>query len=436
MRLIAALTLSAVWMVAAEKKAPKNEAALFDASKIWTVDLKFSAEEWAAMEPKGGPQMGGPGGMRGPGMMRGPGGFGPSMMVMPAFLKGDQDGDGKLSQEEFRALGEKWFSGWDPEKTGKVTEAQVRKGLGSLMPMPGGMPGRGPGGPGGMLGPEGGRNGASAMAGIDFKYVHASIDFNGKAFQDVAVRYKGNSTFMMSRGALKRSLKVDLNKYVKGQKIAGVTTLNLHSNVNDASWMNEPLSYRLFRDGAVPGPRTSYARVYLTVAGKYEKQYLGLYSLVEDVTEEAVGDAIFKPSTRNLFGYLGDDWKKYKQMYDPKTELTAAHKQRVIDFAKLVTSGSDSEFEAQVGSYLEMDEVARYLAINVWLANMDSILAMGQNFYLSLSAKTNRFRILPWDLDLSFGGMGGGTELSIEHPWRGENRFLERLFAVGAFKKA
>ena len=42
---------------------------------------------------------------------------------------------------------------------------------------------------------------------------------------------------------------------------------------------------------------------------------------------------------------------------------------------------------------------------------------------------------MPWDLDLSFGGMGGGTELSIEHPWRGQNRFLERLFKVDAFKK-
>ena len=74
----------------------------------------------------------------------------------------------------------------------------------------------------------------SAMMGIDFEYVHAAIDFNGTAFQDVAVRYKGNSTFMKSRESLKRSLKIDLNKYVKGQKIAGVSKLNLHSNVTDA----------------------------------------------------------------------------------------------------------------------------------------------------------------------------------------------------------
>jgi len=293
----------------------------------------------------------------------------------------------------------------------------------------------------GMQGQDG-RNGMSAMMGLEFNYVHAAIDFNGTVLKDVGVRYKGNSTYMQSRDSLKRSLKLEFNKYVKGQKLAGVTKLNLHSNVTDSAWMNEPLSYRLFRDGTIPAPRTSWARVYLTVAGKYDKQYVGLYSVVEDVDNNFAQErfstregAIFKPSTQSLFTYLGDDWAKYNQIYDPKTDLTVSQKQRVIDFAKLVTSGSDTEFASQLPSYIDLDEFARYLSINVWLVNMDSILAMGQNYYLYLNPATNRFAIIPWDLDLSFGGMGGGTELSIEHPWRGQNRFLDRLFKVDAFKK-
>ena len=96
------------------------------------------------------------------------------------------------------------------------------------------------------------------MMGIDFEYVHADLEFEGKPFPDVAVRLKGNGTFLESRTSLKRSLKVDLNKHAKGQKIAGVTTLNLHSNVTDAGMMNEVLSYRLYREAGVrpPGPPT------------------------------------------------------------------------------------------------------------------------------------------------------------------------------------
>ena len=376
--------------------------------------------------------------------MRGPGGrgaFSPAMMMTPAFLKGDNNGDGKLSREEFRTLGEDWFTAWDKAKQGRLTADELRAGIGAgMQPAAGGPgPGRGPGM--GMQGQDG-RNGMSAMMGLEFNYVHAAIDFNGTVLKDVGVRYKGNSTYMQSREALKRSMKLEFNKYVKGQKIAGITKLNLHSNVTDSAWMNEPLSYRLFRDGNIPAPRTSWARVYLTVAGKYDKQYVGLYSVVEDVDNNFAQErfstregAIFKPSTQSLFSYLGDDWAKYNQIYDPKTDLTAPQKQRVIDFAKLVTSGSDAEFAAQLASYIDLDEFARYLSINVWLVNMDSILAMGQNYYLYLNPATNRFGIIPWDLDLSFGGMGGGTELSIEHPWRGQNRFLDRLFKVDAFKK-
>ena len=450
------LAAGSFWIFAADSKVPAKPAELLDASKIWSIHLTFTQQQWDAMEPKGGGGFGGRGGPGGRGGMRmgGPGEL-PAMIATPAFMKGDKDADGKLSREEFVGLGNSWFKAWDKQNEGKLSNAQLTAGVradfatGGFPGMPG-MPGPGgPGGPGGggpgrgMQGQDGKRNGASAMSGIDFEYVHAAIDFNGATFKDVAVRYKGNSTFMMSRDSLKRSMKVELNKYVKGQKIGGVTKLNLHSNVTDAAWMNEPLSYRLFRDGKVPAPRTSYARVYLTIPGKYDNQYVGLYSVVEDVdsnfAEERFGTregAIFKPSTQSLFTYLGDDWAKYKQIYDAKTELTAAQKQRVLDFAKLVTSGSDADFTERLATFIDVDEFARYMAINVWLANMDSILAMGQNFYLYLDSATNKFQIMPWDLDLSFGGMGGGSDLSVEHPWRGQNRFLERLFAADSFKKA
>ena len=137
------------------------------------------------------------------------------------------------------------------------------------------------------------------------KYVHADLEFQGKPFKDVAVRYKGNSTCMMA-GPLKRSLKVDLNDFVKGQKLAGLTKLNFADNVSDPSWMNESVALRRFRDAGVPAPRTTYARVFVTVPGKHDKQHFGLYCMVENVddnfTSERFGSkkgALFKPGTRS-----------------------------------------------------------------------------------------------------------------------------------------
>src|SRR5208337_4062117 len=107
--------------------------------------------------------------------------------------------------------------------------------------------------------------------------------FEGQWFKNVGVRYKGNGTFMESRGSLKRSLKVDLGKYVNNPRLGGARILNFHNNVTDASWMNEVLSYRLYRDAGIPAPRTAYARVFVTVPGKHERKYFGLYSMTEAV---------------------------------------------------------------------------------------------------------------------------------------------------------
>lgn len=410
---------------------------LFQTSKVWTVHLTFTAQQWGAMEPKGGEVPGMPGGPPG----GGPGGPGPAIFVAPAFLKGDTNHDGRLSQQEFAALGASWFSQWDRQKLGRLSAEQLRAGINSTFPEPE-FGGPGPGGAPPMTSAK--RNGISAASGVDFEYVHADLDFDGTLLRNIAVRYKGNNTYMQSRNSIKRPLKLDLNKYLKGQKLAGLTKLNLHNNVTDASWMNEPLSYRLFRDAGVPAPRTAYARVFITVPGKYDRKYFGLYSLVEDIDGKFAADrfdtsagANFKPVTRELFAYLGEDWAKYERIYDPKTELTAKQQLRVIEFTKLVASASDSDFASALPNFLDLDEFARFMAVTVLLCNNDSILSMGQNFYVYLHPATNRFLFLPWDLDHSFGQFPmGGSDLSIQKPWQGQNRFLERVFAVPAFKSA
>ena len=429
---------------------------LFRLTNIVTVHLRLTPEQWEAMEPKGGGGFFGGGGFRGgPRGPGGPGGGGPgpAMFLAPAFLEqGDLDSDGKLSRAEFRGLGEKWFTAWDQKHIGRLNGETLRAGLSTTfvprgMGRPGGGGGFGGGGPP-LQGAEGKRNGLASASGVEFNYVHADLEIDGQSFRDVGVRYKGNGTFMQSRDSLNRSFKMHLNEFVKGRKLAGVSTLNLHNNITDASWMNEPLAHRLFRDAGVPAPRTTYARVFVTVTGNYERRYLGLYSVVENLDKSFAGarfgtkrGAIFKPVTRSLFEYRGDDWAKYEQTYDPKTSLTPEQKQRVLDFARLVSQADDAAFDARLGEFLDLDEFARFLAVTVWTSSLDSLLTLGQNYLVYLHPGTQRFSFWPWDLDHAFGQFPLiGTreqreQLSLQKPWQGENRFLERVFKVDAFKK-
>ena len=442
--------------VAAAKKDSLKPDELFSLTNVYTAHFHFTAEQWDAMEPEGGANMfglmregsrrgGPPNG--GPGNRRGPA-FGPGMFLSPAVMgAGDADKNGKLTSKEFETLSEQWFKTWDKEKTGKLDAETMREGMNASLAGPGG-------GVGGMpriqlQGASGKRNGLASAMGVEFDYVKADLEFADRKFTNVAVRYKGNGTWMMSQASIKRSMKVDLNEFVKGQKIAGISKLNFHNAVTDASWMNEVLSHALYREIGVPAPRTAYARVYVTVPGKHDKKYLGLYSLVENIddnfTDERFGTskgALFKPVTPELFADLGDDWSKYKQTYDPKNDPSSAQTQRIIEFAKVVSHANDKEFQNKVGEYLDLEQFAKFMAGTVWLSTLDSILAIGQNYYLYLEPKTRKFQFFPWDLDHSFGQfflIGDQTQrntLSIEKPWRGENRFLERVFKNDEFQKA
>ena len=297
-----------------------------------------------------------------------------------------------------------------------------------------------------LQGAEGKRNGLSASRGIEFPWVHAAASIDGRTVDDIGVRFKGNGTFMLGQDVNKISMKLAFNEFVKGRTLGTLKTVNLHSNVTDGSYSNEVLAFRLFRAAGVPAPRTSFAPVHLTVTGRSANSYYGLFTLVENPDEPFVAarglpdtGAIFKPVTSSLFADLGKDWRRYNQTYDPKTPLTPAQQQRVMDLAAIVTRANDVEFAAKAQEYLDLDNAARFLAVTVWLSDMDGILGSGQNYYLYLDPRTNRFSFMAWDHDHSFGQFFSRTQrererLSIDHPWSGNNRFLDRLYKLPAFK--
>ena len=299
-----------------------------------------------------------------------------------------------------------------------------------------------------LQGAPGNRNGWGAANGVEFHYVHADLEFADRQFHDVGVRFKGNGTYLDARGTDKFPFKVDLNKYVKGQKLAGLETLNFHNNITDAGWMNEVLAYRLYRDAGVPAPRSSYLRMYVTVAGQFSHKYLGLYTLAENVDENffqartgSGAGMLLKPVSVNPFKDLGNDWKAYVQTYDPKSDLTDAEQRRVIEFCRLVTHASDAEFATRIGSYIDLEAFARYYAVLVWINNIDSLLDRGQNFYLHEHPVTHTFTFVPWDQDHSFGGFAQVERRqyetgSIYKPWSDNIRFLARMYAVPAFRNA
>ena len=73
--------------------------------------------------------------------------------------------------------------------------------------------------------------------------------------------------------------------------------------------------------------------------------------------------------------------------------------------------------------------------------NLDTLLAMPQNYYLYLHPKTGKFIFFPWDLDICFAGwpLGGPPakqmNLSLIHPHSSdEHKLIDRLFGIESIK--
>ena len=296
--------------------------------------------------------------------------------------------------------------------------------------------------------PKAQRSGLAGVLGLDFNWVHADLELGGRQFTNVASRFKGNGTYLTSLYGSKRPFKVSLNRYTKGQKLAGIDELNFHNLIDDYSSMSDALAYEFFREAGVPAPRTAYAYLSISVDHQWQHRPLGLYLMAEAVNGAFLAERfgaknipLFKPVTLELFSDLGTNWAAYADIYDLKTKATPEQLRRLIDFAHLLSHASDAEFAERLGTFLDLDEFARFLAVEVLLATYDSLFTNGQNFYLYLDPKSGKLGFIPWDLDLAWGGfflLGNTKErerASIWHPWVGENRFLQRVMAVEEFRK-
>lgn len=365
---------------------------VFGLTKLWKIHVQLTQENWDKMQPQGGGfPMFGPPGMQ-------PGGMQPGMQrqgMPPGSQRGPAGGAGGGS-------------------------------VGGARPQPMARPG---------------------SFGFEFDYAVADIEIGDEQFKNVGLRFKGNGTYMMSASSRKRPMKIDFNRNEEKQKFHGLQQLNLHNDVMDPTHLKSALSYSAFSNVGIPSPRTAFAEVTLTIDGVCDREFLGLYTMVEEIDKSFLRrhyandkGMLLKPEGTQGLEYKGEDWKDYA-WYEPKSKPTDAQSKRLIEITRLIAQADDAAFRQQIESMLNVEQFAKFLAANTMLANMDSFLSQVHNYLVYLPTDTNKFEFLPWDMDLSFGAffLAGSVEqlqdLSITHPHVGQNRLIERLMEWDKFQR-
>lgn len=119
--------------------------------------------------------------------------------------------------------------------------------------------------------------------------------------------------------------------------------------------------------------------------------------------------------------YTDDDLDSYSAIWDGAVGDTGdKDHRRVVTALKTIAEGTDLE------TYLDVDDVLRYLAVHIFSVNDDSLSgSMAHNYYLYESG--GRLTILPWDYNLAFGGMSGGDATSVV------NSAIDDAFTITSF---
>ena len=100
--------------------------------------------------------------------------------------------------------------------------------------------------------------------------------------------------------------------------------------------------------------------------------------------------------------YVDDDADSYSTIWDGADgKVTDSDKERVVTAIKNINEGTN------LTTYLDVDNILKYMAVHEFVVNLDSLSGnMAHNYYLY--ENDGQLNIIPWDYNLSFGGMMNG----------------------------
>lgn len=290
---------------------------------------------------------------------------------------------------------------------------------------------------------------AGAMA---EEYYSCDVVINGLVVKNVGIRPKGNtslSAIAVDPDTDRFSLKLEFDHYVEGQTCLGLDKLVLNNNYADATNMKEAIVYDMYQYLGADASLYNYAEI--SVNGTYWGVYLALEAVEDSFLLRNYGvesGNLYKPEGMGMGGggdaggpgfsdfesgpgdgdgleqretggfpggqrfsmgsggadlnYTDDELDSYSVIWDGAvTDSGKKDYRRVVSALRDINEGTNLE------ECLDIDNVLKYMAVHTFSVNMDSLSgSMAHNYYLY--EHEGELNVIPWDYNLSFGGMGMG----------------------------
>jgi hypothetical protein len=249
-------------------------------------------------------------------------------------------------------------------------------------------------------------------------YYPADVAWDGHVLRNIGIRSRGFG----SRDYRKPGLKLDFNRYVSGQELAGLKGVALDNFRQDPAMLKETVSMRLFAKMGVPTPRAVHARVYIN------DEYLGLFAAIELVDKTFLRSTLgedegylydFEWDWEYRLTWLGGDPRAYASMFKAETHETQPPERQfgtLVEMINAVNRSSRDDWPRALARYFEVEHLMAYVAVESFLADHDGLAGDWgiNNFYLYRYADSERFRFIPWDKDVNFREPGREVEAGFD----------------------
>lgn len=282
----------------------------------------------------------------------------------------------------------------------------------------------------------------------DKEWIEATVTIDGSTFESVGLRLKGNSS-LSGLGGGGRELPeagagpvddttpadggtdvgggpgrgpgggatadqpqelpwlIRLDQFVEGQTYQGYEDFVVRSNNSETS-LNEAVALELLAQAGLASQQAVAAA--FAVNGSQPVLRLVVEHPDDDIWYEeqfATSGALYKAESSGDWSYRGDDPASYEEVFDQEGGSDVADLTPLIEFLDFVNNADDETFAAELPDRLDVDAFATYLAMMQLLGNSDDIDGPGNNSYLWWDAESGQFTVVPWDMNLALGGMGG-----------------------------
>jgi hypothetical protein len=265
-----------------------------------------------------------------------------------------------------------------------------------------------------------GDEGLAAWAEDVYEYRKGDVTVNGVKIGSVGIRKKG---FLGSAISTRPSLKLNLDKYVKGQQFEGLEMLTLNNNNQDASMVQTLMVYDYFRRAGVPVPRAGFAHV--TVNG----ENLGVYTNVESM-DKILMQRLFGSSNGILYeGYGGDLNEAELPRIVEKSGARDQNRDRLKELVRLLAAPDPVSLE-KIQQYVEFDSFMKLWVAEVLIGHWDSYSGNRNNFYLYQNPKTQKLHFLPWGPDSAFTDPGPFLSKPIPKSFKAVGLLCRRLWEL------